>query len=99
MRQEAGVMERESARGKYWRQHERRPMTGMRVHLDASTQEWSAGLPMQDLVVALDNTDGRMLYARFFPQEGIASTVAFKGLILQLPATHQQRHFVYQGSK
>jgi hypothetical protein len=31
---------------------------------------------MQDLVVALDDADGRMLYARFFPQEGTASTFA-----------------------
>src|SRR5437870_4027293 len=36
----------------------------------------SRGLPMQDLVVALDDADGRMLYARFFPQEGTASTFA-----------------------
>jgi hypothetical protein len=46
------------------------------VHLDASTHEWIAGLPMQDLVVALDDADGRILYARFFPQEGTSSTFA-----------------------
>jgi hypothetical protein len=46
------------------------------VHLDASTHEWISGLPMQDLVVALDDADGRILYARFFPQEGTASTFA-----------------------
>src|SRR5580704_976649 len=34
------------------------------------------GLPRQDLVVALDDADGRILYARFFPQEGTASTFA-----------------------
>jgi len=48
----------------------------MLVHLDASTHEWIAGLPRQDLVVALDDADGRILYARFFPQEGTASTFA-----------------------
>jgi hypothetical protein len=36
----------------------------------------SRGMPMQDLVVALDDADGRILYARFFPQEGTASTFA-----------------------
>jgi hypothetical protein len=46
----------------------------MLVHLDGSTHEWIAGLPRQDLVVALDDADGRILYARFFPQEGTAST-------------------------
>jgi hypothetical protein len=34
----------------------------------ASTHQWIAGLPMQDLVVALDDADGRILYARFLPQ-------------------------------
>jgi hypothetical protein len=48
----------------------------MLVHLDASTHQWIAGLPMQDLVVALDDADGRILYARFFSQEGTASTFA-----------------------
>jgi hypothetical protein len=69
------VVEREPGRGKYRRRRERRPMVGMLVHLDASTHQWIAGLPMQDLVVALD-ADGRILYARFFPQEGTASTFA-----------------------
>jgi transposase len=76
MLQEAGVVAREPARGKYRRRRERRPMVGMLVHLDASTHQWIGGLPMQDLVVALDDADGRILYARFFPQEGTASTFA-----------------------
>jgi transposase len=76
MLQEAGVVEREPGRGKYRRRRERRPMVGMRVHLDGSTHEWIAGLPKQDLVVALDDADGRILYARFFAQEGTASTFA-----------------------
>src|SRR6516225_4197695 len=76
MLQEAGLVEREPARGKYRRRRERRPMVGMLVHLDASTHEWIAGLPMQDLVIALDDADGRILYGRFFAQEGVASTFA-----------------------
>jgi len=83
MLQEAGVVEREPARGKYRRRRERRPMTGMLVHLDASTHEWIAGLPMQDLVVALDDADGRILYARFFPQEGTAATFAALEAVLR----------------
>src|ERR1700737_1345770 len=76
MLQEAGVVEKEPARGRYRRRRERRPMVGMLVHLDASTHEWIAGLPVQDLGVALDDPHGRVLYARFFPQEGTASTFA-----------------------
>src|SRR5229473_3186757 len=76
MLQEAGVVQQEPARGRYRRRRERRPMVDMLVHLDASAHDWIAGLPMQDLVVALDDADGRILYARFFAQEGTASTFA-----------------------
>src|SRR5438309_598482 len=47
MLQEAGAVEKEPSRGKYRRQRDRRPMIGMLVHLDASTHEWIAGLPMR----------------------------------------------------
>src|SRR5947209_3131540 len=83
MLQDAGVVQKEPARGKYRRQRERRPMVGMLVHLHASTHEWIAGLPKQDLVVALDDADGRILYARFFPQEGTASTFAALEAVLR----------------
>jgi transposase len=72
--QDAGLVEKAPGRGKYRRKRERRPMVGMLVHLDGSTHEWLAGLPMQDLIVALDDADGRILFARFVEQEGNAST-------------------------
>jgi transposase len=72
--QEAGIVEKEPGRGRYRRRRERRAMVGMLVHLDASTHQWIAGLPAQDLVVALDDADGRILYAGFFAQEGTLST-------------------------
>jgi len=74
--QAAGIVRKEAGRGRYRRRRERRPMTGMLVHLDGSTHPWIPGLEMQDLVVALDDADGRILFARFFPQEGTASTFA-----------------------
>ena len=77
--QEAGIVEKEPGRGRYRRRRERRPLVGMLVHLDASTHEWIAGQPMQDLVVALDDADGRILYAEFVAQEGTLST--FQALI------------------
>lgn len=70
-----GLVEKAPSRGKYRRKRERRPMVGMMVHLDASTHEWIRGLPRQDLVVALDDADGRILFARFFEQEGTWSTL------------------------
>jgi len=74
--QAAGLAEKSPGRGQYRRRRERRPLRGMLVHLDASTHEWIAGEPMQDLVVALDDADGRMLYAQFVAQEGTLSTFA-----------------------
>jgi len=62
--------------GRYLRKRQRRPMPGMLIHLDASTHEWVPDLPPQDLVVVLDDADGRVLFSRFFPQEGVASTMA-----------------------
>jgi transposase InsO family protein len=72
----AGLAPRAVGRGKYRRTRERRPVIGMLVHLDASTHRWLPGVAPQDLVVALDDADGRILYARFWPQEGTASTFA-----------------------
>lgn len=74
--QEAGLAPKAPARGQYRRKRERRPLVGMLVHLDASTHAWVPGQPMQDLVVALDDADGRILYARFWPQENTAATFA-----------------------
>ena len=51
-------------------------MVGMMVHMDASTHPWLEGLPSWDLVVAMDDADGRILYAQFFPEEGTRSTMA-----------------------
>ena len=60
------MVEKEPAHGRYRRWRERRPMVGMLVHLDASTHEWIVGLQRQDLVIALDDADGRILRGRFF---------------------------------
>lgn len=74
--QAAGLAEKSPARGKYRRRRERRPMVGMLLHLDGSTHEWIEGLPKRDLIVMLDDADGRILYARFFPEEGTVSTLS-----------------------
>jgi transposase len=74
--QKHGLVTKALGRGKHRRKRERRPMRGMLLHLDASTHTWIAGVPMQDLVVMLDDADGRILYARFMEQEGTLSTLA-----------------------
>jgi len=77
-----GLVDKAPGRGKYRRKRERRPMRGMLVHLDASTHTWLAGQPQWDLVVAMDDADGRILYARFVPQEGTRSTLEALGHVL-----------------
>jgi len=79
-----GLVERAPGRGKYRRRRERRPMRGMLIHLDASTHTWIKGLPQQDLVVALDDADGRILFARFVEQEGTwSSLMAIEHVLLR----------------
>ena len=79
-----GLVERSPGRGKYRRKRERRPMVGMLLHLDASTHAWIEGVPDQDLVVMLDDADGRILFARFVEQEGTLSTlVALKHVLVR----------------
>src|SRR5579884_791293 len=72
--QAAGLAPKAPGRGRYRRQRERRPMIGMLVHLDGSTHPWIPGLPPRDLIVALDDADGRILSGRFWDQESTAST-------------------------
>jgi hypothetical protein len=79
-----GLATKALARGKYRRKRERRPMIGMMLHLDGSTHTWIPGLPQRDLIAVLDDADGRLLFARFFEQEGTISTfVALKDVLLR----------------
>ena len=81
--QDAGLAERGRKRGQYRRHRERRPMVGMMLHLDASTHAWLPELPMQDLMVMLDDADGRILHAAFVEQEGTVSTLAALSEVLR----------------
>ncbi len=81
--QAAGLAEKSAGRGQYRRKRERRPMRGMMLHMDASRHEWIAGLPMWDLNVMLDDADGRILDARFVPDEGTHSTLAALDQVLR----------------
>ena len=74
--QAAGIVEKAPARGQHRRRRERRPLRGMMLHIDGSTHRWLPALPQQDLILVLDDADGRALYGRFVPQEGTLSTLA-----------------------
>ncbi len=73
--QEAGLAEKAPGRGRYRRKRERRPLVGMLLHLDGSRHPWIEGLAEWDLIVVLDDADGRILFAHFFEEEGTVSTL------------------------
>lgn len=73
--QARGLVTPERSRGTYRRRRERRAMFGMMLHQDASTHTWIAGIPMQDLVVTMDDATSRILHAKFHEQEGTRSTL------------------------
>lgn len=73
--QARGLVTPERSRGTYRRRRERRAMLGMMLHQDASTHTWIAGIPMQDLVVTMDDATSRILHAKFHEQEGTRSTL------------------------
>jgi hypothetical protein len=50
-------------------------MVGMLVHQDASTHAWIKGLPMADLVITMDDADGRILHGQFVDEEGTQSSL------------------------
>jgi hypothetical protein len=80
--QAARLAEKLPKRGTYRRRRERRAMRGMLLHIDASTHLWF-GERQCDLVVVMDDADGRVLYAMFVEQEGVASTLAALAYVLK----------------
>jgi len=74
--QAAGIVEKAEARGKHRRRRERRSARGMMLHIDGSTHAWLPDQPRQDLIVVLDDADGRVLYGQFVVEEGTVSTLA-----------------------
>src|SRR5260370_40670615 len=73
--QEAGRAKKAPGCGRYRRKRERRPLVGMLLHLDGSRHPWIEGLDEGDLIVELDDADGRILFAHFFEEEGTVSTL------------------------
>lgn len=82
--QDSGLVEKCSGRGRYFRKRERKPMTGMLIHLDASTHEWIKDRPKWDLNICLDDADGRILHGEFHEEEGtFSSLVALKEVLVK----------------
>src|SRR5713226_8316735 len=74
--QGAGLVEKARQRGPHRRRRERRPMTGMLLHIDGSTHRWLSGEQWQDLIVVLDDASSEIYYAQLVEQEGTVTTMA-----------------------
>jgi len=91
--QEAGIVVKAPGRGKHRKRRERRPMRGMLLHIDGSTHAWIEGLPKWDLIVVMDDADGRILYAQFVEEEGTLSTfAALKHVLVRYGRFHELYH-------
>jgi transposase len=71
--QKAGLVERAPRRGQHRRKRPRKPMIGMMLHQDGSRHQWVAG-QYWDLIVTMDDADGRIYSAIFVAEEGTMSS-------------------------
>jgi transposase len=74
--QGAGLVLKARKRGTHRRKRERRPMTGMLLHIDGSTHEWLGREQWHDLIAVLDDATSEMYYAQLVEQESTATTMA-----------------------
>lgn len=82
--QGAGLVVRARQRGPHRRKRERRPMTGMLLHIDGSTHRWLGGEQWHDLLVVLDDATSEMYYAQLVEQESTRTVlVALREVVEQ----------------
>lgn len=72
--QAARIVATSPKRGKHRKRRERKPLTGMMIHQDASTHEWIKG-EQWDLVVTMDDATNEHYSMFFVAQEGTASSM------------------------
>lgn len=72
--QAQGLLEKNARRASHRKRRERRPMTGMLLHLDGSTHAWlGENHPNLDLLVVMDDATSEIYSAEFVSQEGTLS--------------------------
>src|ERR1700720_2641409 len=85
--QEAGLVAQTRKRGPHRRKRERRPMTGMLLHIDASKHRWLGGEQRHDLLVILDDATSEIYYAQLVEEESTASALAAQPESAFVPVT------------
>jgi transposase len=74
--QGAGLVARHKKRGKHRRRRERRPMTGMLLHIDGSKHQWFGDERWHDLIVILDDATSEIYYAQLVEEESTRTVMA-----------------------
>jgi len=69
----AGAVVRAPRRGAHRKKRPRKPVPGMMLHQDGSTQEWAPGCQW-DLIVTLDDATSELYSACFVEEEGTMSS-------------------------
>lgn len=100
--QGAGLVVRRRKRGPHRRRRQRRPLTGMLVHIDGSTHAWLGHeRGQQDLVSVMDDATSELYYAQLVEQEStltvmaaLKHTVKNKGVFCSL-YSDRASHFVF----
>jgi transposase len=99
--QGAGLVSRRRKRGKHRRRRERRPLTGMLLHIDGSKHQWLSDERWHDLIVILDDATSEIYYARLVEEEstrtvmaGLREVIETKGLFCSLYSDRGSHFFV-----
>jgi hypothetical protein len=99
--QGAGLVERRGRRRKHRRRRERRPMTGMLLHIDGSKHQWFGDERWYDLIVILDDANSEIYYAQLVEEEstrtvmtGLREVIQNKGLFCALYSDRGSHFFV-----
>ena len=99
--QGAGLVAKQSKRRKHRRRRERRPMTGMLLHIDGSKHQWFGDQRWYDLIVILDDATSEIYYAQLVEEEstrtvmaGLRAVIETKGLFCALYSDRGSHFFV-----
>jgi len=99
--QGAGLVARRAKRGKHRRRRERRPLTGMLLHIDGSKHQWFGDERRHDLIVILDDATSKICYAQLVEEEstrtvmaGLREVIETEGLFCALYSDRGSHFFV-----
>jgi transposase len=99
--QGAGLVPRGRKRRKHRRRRERRPLTGMLLHIDGSKHQWFGDERWYDLIVILDDATSEIYYAQLVEEEstrtvmaGLREVIETKGLFCALYSDRGSHFFV-----